>query len=592
MSVWKSSFWAILLMFLVLPQGGFAHAQKLSTLLPTQENSWSFLEANSDKNNPLYIGAKPRDMALWQQSEPRPRLPVQTKHLLNAQVRILIEHYQLKDAEIEAWPLENDEGDYTWAYARYRNLRGQQPGAWIWLRAKELEQKWSGISPLPEVPVTKNLSSPDSFQDVFADFLEMSDLYQKPLFGNSIFTDKQGNVLAAWLPSSWRQTYRNKFTKINNLRTGIVARVVSQPARFNDQPLTFLLRIRNGKLVVPSEISFYQPLRANGKSGLPIRLDGLHFDSEWSKQYQWQVEICAGEREALFPISGKRLWFTTKNNAQKGNHLYDQEARRDSERIDMATYLKEKYSEMGLKTWEQKFNWREMTHSNLIAFIPGSLPGSSNKPVILADHFDTAFEEDTFRRTKQRVSAKGADDNCTATAGLLSAAAVLKDSKPLHDIWFVHLTGEEFPADDLGVRQLLPYLLEKKVDLQAFIILDMIGFNPERGRIFQISAGEGQDSLNLAKLAEEVSLKMAPHRSAKLRERFDSKSYLYNTDGRVVNAIGYPVVLFNEHVNRHHGIDRKGYHDTHDTTNFIDWNYATDILKIAIVTVQSLGSQK
>ena len=592
--MWKANSASCLkaVFFVFLSILSFAQAEDLAGLLPIQESSWSYLEANSDRNNPLYIGSKPRDMALWGEAEAKPRLPMKAKHLLNSQVKVLIDTYRLKNAEVEAWPVENEEGDHTWAYARYRNLHGDRRGNWIWLRAKELERKWTSVSPLPEIPVTKNLRSPESFFEVFADFLEMNDLYQKPLFGNSIFTDLEGNILAAWLPSSWRQTYREKYAAAENMRQRVVARVVSQPSRFNDRPHTFFLQIQNGRLQIPSDIYFYDPPHVPKRSGIGVQTKGLNFDVDWSKNYQSEVAICAGERPARFPISEKTLLFTKKNNAQIDNQLYDQDARHDGDRVDMATYLKEKYLQMGLKIWEQKFEWRGIKHSNVIAVIPGILPRSMNRPVILADHFDTAFEEDTFRRSKQRESAKGADDNCTATAGLLSAASILVESAPLHDIWLVHLTGEEFPADDLGVRQLLPYLLEKKVNVQAFIILDMIGFNPSRGRIFQISAGEGEESLKIARLAEEVSIQMIPHRSAKVRDKFDSGSYLYNTDGRVVNAIGYPVVLFNEHVNRHHAIDRKGYHDTHDTTKFIDWNYATDILKVAIATVKSLGNQK
>ena len=59
-----------------------------------------------------------------------------------------------------------------------------------------------------------------------------------------------------------------------------------------------------------------------------------------------------------------------------------------------------------------------------------------------------------------------------------------------------------------------------------------------------------------------LKLKFRP----KLRPRFDSRSYLYNTDGLLFSDMGYPVILFNEHVNRLENLTRVGYHHTTDWT--------------------------
>jgi len=60
--------------------------------------------------------------------------------------------------------------------------------------------------------------------------------------------------------------------------------------------------------------------------------------------------------------------------------------------------------------------------------------------VILADHFDTAFSEDTFAKTGKRVSNPGCDDNAFSTAVLLNAAALLakldlQSEVPIPSFW-------------------------------------------------------------------------------------------------------------------------------------------------------------
>src|SRR5205823_2685406 len=85
------------------------------------------------------------------------------------------------------------------------------------------------------------------------------------------------------------------------------------------------------------------------------------------------------------------------------------------------------------------------------------------------------------------------------------------------DVWLVHLTGEEFPADCLGARHLSQALVEgtlaldlaggELVDLsgtqvRGVYVSDMIAHNNDRERdIFQIAPGTSRASLNLAEQA-------------------------------------------------------------------------------------------
>ena len=61
----------------------------------------------------------------------------------------------------------------------------------------------------------------------------------------------------------------------------------------------------------------------------------------------------------------------------------------------------------------------------------------------------------------------------------------------------------------------------------------------------------------------------------------DGGSTLYNTDGQIFSDTGIPVVLFMEN----YDINRKGYHDSHDTMKNIDIDYGAALVSIAIETV-------
>src|SRR6185295_14808763 len=105
-------------------------------------------------------------------------------------------------------------------------------------------------------------------------------------------------------------------------------------------------------------------------------------------------------------------------------------------------------------------------------------------------------------------------------AALLLAADIFlpmsKAGELAHDVWLVHLTGEEFPGDCLGARHLVQQLIERNLaidlpgggrhDLSGVtavgtLVMDMIAHNMERDPyVFQISPGEGAASTRLAAL--------------------------------------------------------------------------------------------
>jgi hypothetical protein len=279
---------------------------------------------------------------------------------------------------------------------------------------------------------------------------------------------------------------------------------------------------------------------------------------------------------------------------------------------------------------------------NLLVVIPGK---DRSRAVIMADHYDTAYMEDFYYKERggklARVAAPGADDNHSATAALMLAAPVflqLSGAGKLNcDVWLVHLTGEEFPADCLGARHLAQALVEgtlklhmpgqktrdlSKVKIEGIYVLDMIAHNRDHDRdVFQISPGISRQSFWLAYQAHLAcmvwntqagrwnrqparrhrgpglrspdgktipDIARHPHLHGEIRTPRDMRSSLYNTDGQIFSDAGIPVVLFMEN----YDINRVGYHDTHDNMSNIDLDYGAAVAAIAIESVARIATEK
>ncbi|HEX7587694.1 MAG TPA: M28 family peptidase, partial [Anaerolineae bacterium] len=274
---------------------------------------------------------------------------------------------------------------------------------------------------------------------------------------------------------------------------------------------------------------------------------------------------------------------------------------------------------------------------NILVVIPGK---NRNQAVVLADHYDTAYMEDVYEKerggTGARVSAPGADDNCSATATLLQAAPIFlrlaREGKLERDVWLLHLTGEEFPSDCLGARQFCQALVEGTLKLRVgdrlqaladvrvvgVVVMDMIAHNRESAvDIFQIAPGDGGESLRLAYQAHLANAiwndqtrewNQRPERHARgkrspdgrtipetasflqlageVRTSEDPRSSLFNTDGQVFSDVGVPVVLIMEN----YDIDRAGYHDSKDTMENIDLDYGAAVSAISIETVARVAT--
>lgn len=560
---------------------GGQKSSKLSSYA-TNPAPWLNISPNSEQRQPVYIGMTPREIALGLKPKDEGKLLIHDflKVYGNKQARSIYDAL-LKDKkiekgveiEVEGYPVRNDEGILTWAFYSWRVNESH----YNFFDQKTFnEGKFSKLSVKPILPTLYNPKNEDDHARIFNDILDFNSLYDKPLFGDCIWSDEQDGykIISAWLPLEERKLFAKRVANQNKM----VCRAFPQPARFNGTPVSFNIKINNKGVLWPKEIGWKKELKISKiqKSKNVI----TKWPDDFKSKYKEDLMVLDGELEASFPISGKKMRFTKKNNFEQNNHL-----------LDIVAYLEERYKLLNIKTERMSFVFRGMENANLIAKIEGAQgtkKGELSKPVIMADHYDTAFCQDIFDKEKKRVSTSGADDNMTATATLLRAAEIFTHNKPANDVWLLHITGEEFPADDLGARIFTERMLKEKRDIKGIVLLDMIGWRKENDRIFQVNPGDLDESLRIAQIAIKASSYITKFKPV-LRKRFDRKSYLYNTDGLIFQDAGFPVILFNEHINAIENLDRAGYHDTTDTSLNLDFNYATDIARVAIETTAILS---
>jgi hypothetical protein len=120
-------------------------------------------------------------------------------------------------------------------------------------------------------------------------------------------------------------------------------------------------------------------------------------------------------------------------------------------------------------------NWK-----NLILTFPGADPDLKNERILLVAHLDSISDQ-------EQTLAPGADDNGTGSAGLLEAAAILSQfqfDRTIHLVWF---SGEEYSR--LGSTYFVKDYADWLPDIKAVINLDMIGFDWDGDRCFEVHAG-------------------------------------------------------------------------------------------------------
>lgn len=548
----------------------------LASIAPVSTGS-AVPHANSERTPPFEIGVKvmPHLRKFNHSGTPsRPSLRQDQIDLGVRQIKALAEKKGLSTVEFEGWPTRNARGVDSWTWARFRRTPTE---AWVWLVFPS-ENPVVGILDIdvddsaPLLPLVRDAEgNPKDYDEIFRDFLDFRFLTMKPIFGDVIWTTQLGGgaLMTSWFNPDLRPVYEQCAPQAAR-SFGIE---LPQPARFHDRPLTFIATYDGSRVHWSPDLDA-APAMPGSIMPKPEKVQVTDWLPNFFDIYRDAIAVISGAEVARFPISGSEMRFTRKNNAQIDHHLEY-----------LNDYLQERYKELGIETRRLPFDWRRMTHSNLVAVIPGLMQGRDPNPVMMMDHIDTAFAKDIFYSSGLRISVPGADDNATAVAALILAAEQLRGRNFKHDIWLVHLTGEEFPADDLGARHFIQSLDLNRIEPSAMIQLDMIGYSKTSVTEFQINPGDSLASIELARLAMGAAADVAPNMRGLYRPYGSPESYLYNTDGIVFADYGLPVILINEVVNKTNYHLRDGdYHQMADNMDNVDFNYASNISKIAIET--------
>lgn len=533
---------------------------------------WLDSPSTSEQYFPIFVGASVRDLVLGRPPAPRPRVFQALQALGLAQARRIAETLPERDLELEVWPTQDWNGQPNWVFARWRR-RGA--ATWTWLaQTRNWRSSWSqATGEKPVLPEQVDPSQTPGREDLFSDFLASSDLYHQPRFGNCVYVRRSnGAITLAWPDPRDRQARAGELTRPG----AFDAYCLNQPARFNDRPVAFVVAVDAGTLTWPAEIDWV-PAPSERPPAAEIALQVSRWPPELAVRYEEDLRIADGEIEARFPMSGGTARFRNKGAFQPDHDL---------ER--MVDYLEERYRALSIETVRQRFTWRGIPQSNLIAIIQGTERGP---PVVMADHIDAACEEDTFDQTRRRVTTHGADDNATATAALLAAATVLRDAHPRHDIWLVHLTGEEFPSDDLGARHFLSELMRARQDLRAVVIADFVGWHHPGTPRFQVSPTSVPGSERMAALALDAARKLAPELSAIYVTRNRSRSSVFQTDLQEFEFYGIPGILFNEDMDYADPTSGNPHnHESTDVVAYVDLPFAVAVAKVAIETILRLAN--
>ena len=117
-----------------------------------------------------------------------------------------------------------------------------------------------------------------------------------------------------------------------------------------------------------------------------------------------------------------------------------------------------------------------------------NLQGLGAQMVVVCCHMDsTANNESVYNKSVD--PAPGVDDNCSGIAATLAIARYLAQyrGKLTHTVRFCFFNAEEMGL--YGSQAYASYLSNKNAAIKAVINLDMIGYNKDEERIFEIHAG-------------------------------------------------------------------------------------------------------
>jgi len=249
----------------------------------------------------------------------------------------------------------------------------------------------------------------------------------------------------------------------------------------------------------------------------------------------------------MFEYQEDLFRFGSKNVSQPGNQ-------------QAIEYIAGKLREFGYDPELQWFDARGVQSANVVARIPGTV--SPEVVYAVSAHFDS------------NNRSPGADDNTSATVGLLEMARVLANHPMPATIEIALFTGEE--SGLLGSREYVRRAVESGKKLVGALNNDMVGFAEDHrldNTIRYSNAGIRDVQHGAAILFSE----MVTH-DAEYYKSTDAAAY-YDAFGDIVGGIGSYPILASPH-----------YHQSHDVLETINHKLVTEVSRMSTASVMLLAS--
>jgi hypothetical protein len=223
-----------------------------------------------------------------------------------------------------------------------------------------------------------------------------------------------------------------------------------------------------------------------------------------------------------------------------------------------------------------------------------AIPGIGAEIVIVGAHMDsTAGFEPGYSAPSD--PAPGSDDNGSGTAGVLSLARYFAGwrDKLTHTLRFCFFNAEE--SGLVGSKAYASHLKAMGAPIRAVYCTDMIGFNSDANRLFELHAGFTDPTIRdlSVPLAEEVAAAAAAYGELAPAQIYKGTGYsgapdrdiydgaINRSDHAAFHQQGYPALLGSEdffvNLGTEPGSDpNPNYHRESDTV--VDTSYAKDIV--------------
>ncbi len=239
--------------------------------------------------------------------------------------------------------------------------------------------------------------------------------------------------------------------------------------------------------------------------------------------------------------------FDSKHISQPGNRMA----------ID---YLVAQLRAFGYEPELQWFEPRGQRTANVIATLPGTV--HPDITYVVSAHFDSSNR------------GPGADDNTSATVGLLEAARVLAGKPMPATVKIAFFTGEE--AGLLGSREFVRRAVESGENLVGALNNDMVGWaeNHRLDNTIRYSNVGIRDAQHAAAFLFSDLITY----DAKYYKSTDAHAY-YEAYGDIVGGIGSYPILASPH-----------YHQVHDVLETVNHQLVAEVSKATIASIMLLAS--